>query len=277
MPAIGIDSTNPDSGELLLLSGRDLQALLKPALVIEALQQTYEQLAANRADQGKSLAFVLEGGSAHVKAGLLPGSRSALAAKVNVNLPGNGQARQLPTIQGVVVLADTMTGRPLAIMDSMALTAIRTAATAMLAARYGARPDSRIAAVIGCGEQARYQIEALRASFPIAEIRLFDLDDRKARTLAAAIGMDSMRALPAVSAAAAVEGADICITCTTSKQPVLTEEMPLGACFIAAMGADNPEKSEIDPRLMARARILVDDLEQCAVGPTSPARSRKVW
>ena len=52
MPATGIDSTKPDSGELLLLSGRDLHALLKPALVIEALQQTYEQLAANRADQG---------------------------------------------------------------------------------------------------------------------------------------------------------------------------------------------------------------------------------
>jgi ornithine cyclodeaminase/alanine dehydrogenase-like protein (mu-crystallin family) len=64
--------------------------------------------------------------------------------------------------------------------------------------------------------------------------------------------------------AEAVDGADICITCTTSKQAVLTADLKLGSCFIAAVGADNPEKWEIDPALMARARILVDDLDQCA-------------
>ena len=78
-----------------------------------------------------------------MKAGLLPGSRAALAAKVNVNLPGNFEKRQLPTIQGALLLADTITGRPLAVMDSMTLTAIRTAATAMLAAGFGARKDSK--------------------------------------------------------------------------------------------------------------------------------------
>ena len=173
--------------ELILLSGRDLEALLKPRAVIEALQQAYRDLAANRADSGKSLAFTIDGGSAHVKAGLLPGSRAALAAKINVNLPGNFEKRQLPTIQGALLLADTITGRPLALMDLMTLTAIRTAATAMFAARWRAQ-GFKIAAIIGCGMQGRYQAEALKAAFPVREIRVFDQDKARARAFASAIG-----------------------------------------------------------------------------------------
>ena len=71
---------------------------------------------------------------------------------------------------------------------------------------------------------------------------------------------------PAPSVRAAVAEADICITCTTSKSPVLTEDLDLKGCFVAAVGADNPEKHEIAPGLMRRARILVDDLEACASG-----------
>jgi ornithine cyclodeaminase/alanine dehydrogenase-like protein (mu-crystallin family) len=255
-------SKNAD--DLVLLSGRDLQILLNPKAVVEALRQVYCDLAANRADGGKSLAFVIEGGSAHVKAGLLPGSRSALAAKVNVNLPGNWEQRQLPTIQGAVLLVDAITGRPLAVMDSMTLTAIRTAATAMFAAGFGARKNSKVAAMIGCGMQARYQLDALLACFAIEEIRLFDTDEARARAFVARIDRADIRAASAQTVAEAVDGADICITCTTSKQAVLTADLKLGSCFIAAVGADNPEKWEIDPALMARARILVDDLDQCA-------------
>ena len=256
-------STAPN---LVLLSGRDLQTLLNPKSVVEALRQAYRDLAANRADGGKSLAFVLEGGSAHVKAGLLPGSRAALAAKVNVNLPGNWDKRRLPTIQGAVLLADALTGSPLAVMDSIVLTAIRTAATAMFAAGFGARKDAKIAAIIGCGMQARYQVDALRACFAIRDIRVFDSDETRARTFAAEIGKAGVAAVAARTISEAVDGADICITCTTSKQAVLTNGLNLAGCFVAAVGADNPEKWEIEPALIARARILVDDLDQCATG-----------
>lgn len=220
----------------------------------------------NRSDYGKSLGFTVEGGSIHVKAGLLPGSRSALAAKVNVNLPNNWKTRQLPTIQGAVLLVDAVTGRPLAIMESMALTAIRTAATAALAAKFGVRSNARRAAVIGCGAQARYQVNAMRACFSIEQMCVFDIDQARARAFAAAIADADMCATPAPSVSAAVDGADICITCTTSKQAVLTNDMMLAGCFVAAMGADNPDKCEIDPAPMGRSRILVDDLEQCAAG-----------
>ena len=140
---------------IVLLSGRDLKRLLRPENTIAALRGTYAGLA-DRGDQGRSVGFTVEGGSIHVKSGLLPGSHLAFASKVNVNLPENAKLRGLPTIQGIVVVSDARDGRPLAVMDSIALTGIRTAATAVLAAQYGARRDSTRAAIIGCGTQARY-------------------------------------------------------------------------------------------------------------------------
>ena len=254
------------SRDIILLSGHDLRRLLRARPAIEALRETYAALADNRADQGRSIGFVVERGSIHVKAGLLPGSHLAFAAKVNVNLPDNWEKHRLPTIQGVVVIADARDGRPLAIMESMTLTGIRTAATAALAAGFGARKESKRAAIIGCGAQASYQLEALRTVFPLEDVRVFDLDRARAEAFAADASMTTCPVTSVPSVRAAAEGADICVTCTTSKSAVLTDDMDLVGCFVAAVGADNPEKLEIAPALMGRARVLVDDLDACAAG-----------
>jgi len=209
---------------------------------------------------------MIDGGSIHVKSGLLPGSHLAFASKVNVNLPDNWKLRQLPTIQGVVVVSDAKDGRPLAIMESMALTGIRTAATAALAAGYGARKHSKRVAIIGCGAQASYQLEAIKAVFPVETVRVFDVDAARAEAFARANSTATCSAAPAPSVRDAVRDVDICITCTTSKSPVLTDDLDLRGCFVAAIGADNPEKHEIAPALMRRARVLVDDIEACASG-----------
>src|SRR5215470_5939836 len=171
-----VQSVAPAPCEIVLLSGHDLRRLLNPKVVIEALRETYAALADNRGDQGRSVGFTIEGGSIHVKSGLLPGSHLAFASKVNVNLPENWKQRGLPTIQGVVMLSDARDGRPLAIMESIALTGIRTAATAALAAGYGARRDSKRAAIIGCGAQARFQLEAIRSVFALKTVRVFDVN-----------------------------------------------------------------------------------------------------
>ena len=252
--------------EIVLLSGRDLRRLLNPTIVVAALREAYASLADNPGDQSRSVGFVIAGGSIHVKSGLLPGSHLAFAAKVNVNLPENWKLRELPTIQGVVVLADAKNGRPLAMMDSMTLTGIRTAAAAALAAGYGARKHSRRAAIIGCGAQAEYQLAAIRAVFPLETVRVLDIDGARADAFARANSTPTCAVTRASSVREATSDVDICITCTTSKSPILTEDADLNGCFVAAMGADNPEKHEIAPALMRRARVLVDDFEACASG-----------
>jgi ornithine cyclodeaminase/alanine dehydrogenase len=114
-----VQSVAPARSEIVLLSGHDLRRLLNPKVVIEALREAYAALADNQGDHGRSAGFMIDGGSIHVKSGLLPGSHLAFASKVNVNLPDNWKLRQLPTIQGVVVVSDAKDGRPLAILDSV--------------------------------------------------------------------------------------------------------------------------------------------------------------
>src|SRR3954449_12102412 len=104
-------SVAPAPGEIVLLSGHDLRRLLDPKLVIEALRESYAALANNPGDQGRSVGFMVDGGSIHVKSGRLPGSHLAFASKVNVNLPDNQRLHQLPTIQGMVVVSDAKDGR----------------------------------------------------------------------------------------------------------------------------------------------------------------------
>src|SRR5215471_15602105 len=217
----------PASSEIVLLSGYDLRRLLAPRVVIDALRETYRALADNQEDQGRSVGFTIEGGSIHVKSGLLPGSHLAFASKVNVNLPENRKLRQLPTIQGVVVVSDAKDGRPLAIMESITLTGIRTAATAALAAGYGARKHSKRAAIIGCGVQARYQLEAVKAVFPVQMVRVFDIDGARAEAFVRANSTSTCSVTPAPSVSDAVSDVDICITCTTSKSPILADDLQL--------------------------------------------------
>jgi rhodanese-related sulfurtransferase len=100
-------SSRTEHSELVLLSGTDLRRIMPPRQSIEALREAYRALADHRDDRGQSLAFAIDGGSIHVKAGLLPGSRAAFAAKVNINIPGNEARHGRPTIQGVVVMPGT--------------------------------------------------------------------------------------------------------------------------------------------------------------------------
>jgi alanine dehydrogenase len=204
-------------------------------------------------------------GGFHVKIAGLPLSRCYVAAKLNANFPGN-PARGLPTIQGVVVLSDGETGQPLALMDSMEITALRTGAATAVAARYLARPDARVATIIGCGRQGRIQLAALAKVRKLERVYAVDRDPataaRFAEEMSAALALD-------VTAAGTIAEtgprSDICVTCTPSQVPLLGREDVAPGSFIAAVGADNEDKQELDATLMAAGTVVVDSLEQCAM------------
>lgn len=252
---------------LVLLDAARLRAALTPAACLAALEDAYRRLHAAPGDGGRSVAFQAPDGKFHLKAGLYPGTHGYFAAKVNANFPDNARRFGLPTIQGLIVLCDGRDGRPLAILHSGALTGLRTAAAVALAAQYGARPDARCLAVIGCGAQARPQAAALAGVRPVARVLAVDLDPARAAAFARwAQETLGLEAAAVGSVAEAIAASDIAVTCTTATRPIVTSEMVAAGCFLAAVGADNPDKQELDPRLFARARILVDDLDQCAEG-----------
>src|SRR5689334_9853927 len=157
------DSTSPTSHNAgaLLLSRSDIERLLTPDECIAAVEDAFRQHALGNTPRPGILGLHAEDGGFHIKAALLTLERPYFAAKTNANFPHNSARHGLPTIQGVVVLCDAVTGQPLAVMDSMAITALRTAAATAVAAKYLARSACRTALMCGCGAQAASQLRAL--------------------------------------------------------------------------------------------------------------------
>ncbi|HYC61358.1 MAG TPA: ornithine cyclodeaminase family protein [Thermoanaerobaculia bacterium] len=231
--------------EVLVLSAQDVRALLTIDECIAAVEDAFRARAIGPA----SLSLHVDGGAFHVKAAAID---KAFAVKVNGNFFDN-PARGLPRIQGVVMFADATNGRPLAILDSIAITILRTGAATAVATKYLARRDARTLLICGCGLQGRISIESIRRVRDIGELLLFDVDRPRAESLARDSGgtvVDS------------IVPADIIVTCTPSRRAFLGDAPP--GAFIAAVGADSSEKQELEPALMASSTVIVDDLAQCA-------------
>ena len=257
---------NHGTAATLLLTRSDVAAVVDTDSCIAAVEDAFRAHAEGRARGPASLGVVTDDGSFHVKAAGLRDGSGYFAAKTNANFPGNPARHGLPTIQGVVVLCDDQTGRLLAVMDSMEITVLRTAAATAVAAKYLARSDSEVLTLCGCGAQATAQIRALRRVLPLKRVLAFDPDPRRIDGLAREIARDSDMTVEAGSdLPAALHKSDIAVTCTPSHIPFLKRDEIRPGTFVAAVGADNPDKSEIEPALMAAATVVVDILDQCAV------------
>ena len=159
---------------------------------------------------------------------------------------------------------DAVTGEPRALLDSASLTALRTAAATAVAARWLARPESATATLAGCGVQGRAHLAFLAATLPkLRLVRLHDPDaEAVGATLAAAAAL-GLAAEPAGNLAAACRESDVCVTCTPSRRPLLDAADVSPGAFVAGVGADNEEKHELAPGLLARAAVVTDVLAQC--------------
>jgi alanine dehydrogenase len=261
-----IAAGNTDSRGTLLLSCRDVAELLTLPECAAAVEEAFRLHASGRALSPAILSVRADGGGFHVKAaGLKLPNRVYFAAKTNANFPGNRERAGLPTIQGIVLLFDGENGTPLAAMDSMEITILRTGAATAAAAKRLARPDSRVATICGCGEQGRVQLDALRLALPLERAWAFDADPERARRFAEERSRAlSIRVEPAADLAAAARASDVVITCTPSRKALLADrDVPAGV-FLAAVGADSADKQELDPRILRRAKVVVDSLDQCA-------------
>lgn len=156
-------------------------------------------------------------------------------------------------------------GRLLAIMDSRAVTALRTAAATAVAAKHLARASCRSLLICGCGAQALEQLRALTQVRKMARVFAYDLDPARVGAFAQAAGeATGIRVSPVEDLKGAMRESDIVITCTTAKRYFVTAGMVGPGTFIGAVGADNEEKQEIAPELLARSKLVTDLTEQAA-------------
>ncbi|MEO8145461.1 MAG: ornithine cyclodeaminase family protein [Betaproteobacteria bacterium] len=252
----------------LLLSRGDVERLLTPDACIAAVEDAFRQLALGQVPPPGILGMHSGDGGFHVKAGFLALDRPYFAAKLNANFPQNAIRNGLPTIQGAVILSDAGNGAPLAIMDSISITALRTAAATAVAAKYLAREECGTALICGCGGQAAAQLRALLRVRRPRQVLAYDQAAAKAAAFAISLGKEL--AIPIVAApnlAEAVGQSDLVVTCTTAQRFFVTRKMVRPGTFIAAVGADSESKQEIDPDLMAQATVVTDLTEQaCRIG-----------
>jgi alanine dehydrogenase len=254
------------AAEILLLTSPDIQTLLNLDECIGVVEHAFRTHGEGRAVPPAVLSMHTEGGGFHVKAGMLELDRPYFAAKVNGNFPENSSRFGLPTIQGVIILCDAGNGTPLAVMDSRDITSLRTAAATAVAAKFLARQDSRTVTICGCGNQGRIQLKALSRVRRVETAFAYDTNGEGALRFSRDLTSDlRMTITPVSDLTAAVRQSDICVTCTTSRQPLLGSDDVSPGTFIAAVGADNPQKQELHPSLMAASKIVCDILEQCAV------------
>jgi ornithine cyclodeaminase/alanine dehydrogenase-like protein (mu-crystallin family) len=252
----------------LLLRRSDVEDLLSLHDCIDAVDEIFRLQGQGKIPAPGILGVRAPDGGLHVKAGLLPGDRNYLVAKLNANFPGNNAHFGLPTIQGVIAVFDAENGVPLAILDSIDITIKRTAAASAVAAKHLARKDSSVATICGCGQQGRAQLRAVLLVLPLTKIYAFDVNERAAMNFRnelspqLKIGIEPVRDL-----ASAIQKSDVCITCTTANEFFVRKEDVRRGTFIAAVGADDVNKQEIDPALIASAKVVADSLEQsCAIG-----------
>jgi ornithine cyclodeaminase/alanine dehydrogenase-like protein (mu-crystallin family) len=249
--------------DTLILTRRDIAELMRVEDYLLAAESAFRALVAGRAHNPPPMHIAGASGAFHAKGASLDNRHVAI--KLNGNFPAN-PARGLPTIQGAILLADANTGVLLAIMDSIEITLRRTAAASALAARHLARKDSARLAICGCGAQAPAQLEALLGVLVLRELRAWDRDRAHAEAFASAAAKKfAIKSIACSKLREATAKADVIVTCTTASAPFLDVDGVPGGAFIAAVGADNPEKNEIAPALMAKGKIVVDVPAQCAI------------
>ena len=188
-----------------------------------------------------------------------------VAVKVVNCHPENRKRHGLPTVMATIILIDPRTGAPKAIMGGTTITALRTAAAGAIAAKYLANPNPKTVGFVGAGTQARTQLMGLQLVFEtIEEVRVWDLNEKAAVKYVEEMKMkySQVNICSVKSIENAVQGADIIVTATPSRKPLVSADWVNEGTHINCIGADAPGKQELDSAILVKSKIVVDDWEQ---------------
>jgi ornithine cyclodeaminase/alanine dehydrogenase-like protein (mu-crystallin family) len=245
-----------------ILSGQEVRQALPMGQAVEVMKRAFAQLSTGQAEVPLRVGLEVprhRGVTLFMPAYLAADDQ--MAVKI-VSVFNDNPALGLPLIHALVVVVDAVTGRPRAVMDGTALTALRTGAASGAATDVLARPDARRAAVFGAGTQGRTQLEAVCAVRPIEEACVYDVAADRAGAYAEEMGQAlSVPVRVAGTPEEAVRQADVICTATTATSPVFDDADVQPGTHLNAVGAYTPEMQEIPVETVLRARVLIDQRE----------------
>jgi ornithine cyclodeaminase/alanine dehydrogenase-like protein (mu-crystallin family) len=253
---------------VLVLGEAEVGEHLAMGECIAAMERALGELA--RGESYMPLRLAMRGPGASGLLGLMPAYRGGAAPVYSlkaVGVFGENPRIGLDAHQGIVALFDGGNGLPTAILNASAVTSIRTAAVSALATRLLAREDAGVLAMLGSGVQAQAHLRALLLVRPFREVRVFSPNAEHTGALVAAASEElggDVRFEAAASAREAVEGADVVVTATNSRTPVLERAWLADGSHVNAIGASVPSARELDVKTIAAAELFVDSRESAA-------------
>ena len=263
-------STQHASVRTLLLTGKQVKKLLDMKDVLGAVENAYRHKGLGKVQMPPKAYLFYEkfNGDLRTMPSYVEDMDVSAVKIVNVH-PDNAKNFGMRTVMAVLVLVNPHTGAPLAFMDATHITDMRTGGASAIASKYLARPNPKILGMIGCGNQARTQMLALITQFGhFDEVRLFDMFPEKSKALAREFRRhykEQVGKIKAVqNAKDCVIDSDIVVTVTSARAPVVLDEWVKDGTHFNCMGADAPGKQEMDPKILKRARLVIDDWEQAS-------------
>ena len=247
---------------MLVLSEREIQALISIEDIVTALEQAHVQYSTGKAVMPVRLVMSLPEIQGRITS--MPGYLSqdkALGMKV-VTFFQNNPKRNLPAILATIMLFSTETGKIMAAMDGSYITAMRTAAASAMATKLLANPETPVLGILGAGVQARAHIQALCRVRRLNKIKIYSPSGASAtrvkHELEAAVGVAIELAN---SPEEALHDADLIVTATTAKEPIVRPDWVKSGAHVNAVGSHRPDFREIDGATLARSKIFVDSRE----------------
>jgi thiomorpholine-carboxylate dehydrogenase len=240
-----------ETGQPLFLNEEQVRKHLRMSDLVPAMEKALVDFSSGKVTQPVRSVIKVDVAAATGFLGLMPAhTPDGLGLKAVTFYPSNAE-RGIPTHMATIFLVDTQTGTPLAIMDGRLITEMRTAAVSAAATKLLASPDAKVLAILGSGVQARSHMEALRLVREFDTIRVWSPTPEHANRFASEIGATAM------SAEEAIRGADVIVTVTSSKTPLLQGSWLKPGCHVNAIGACRPDWRELDDEAMSNV-VFVD-------------------
>jgi alanine dehydrogenase len=249
----------------LILSRTDMMGLVTPAEYVSCVEQAYRMHGAGRYYMDPKGHIVLDKypGEWEAMPSYIEEPEAAACKWVSIR-ERNREKFDLPTVFSILIYTHPETGFPLAICDGSYHTVMRTGASAAVSAKWLARKNAKKLAIVGAGHMAEGTLATCATVFAWDEVRIWS---RSQATLDEFVRDQAPKYRFPIHAsrdlAEVVRGADVVVTVTPAREPLVKDEWIAPGTHIAAVGADKAGDQELDPRIVQRARIFVDDIRQC--------------
>lgn len=249
----------------LILTRQDVENILTPAVANKTVEKAFKAYSLGYAEMPAKSYLYFPHGDLRSMPAYIYGEGFDIAGVKCVNVHPQNVQSHLPAVMAVIILNDPQTGFPLAVMDGTYLTCIRTGAAGAIAAKYLSRKDSRVAGFVGCGAQAQTQLSCLLEVRNIRKIKLWQFAKDKECVWKFKNWVQKNYGIETIISSIMEDvtmNSDIVITTTPSRVP-LVHCVSTGT-HINAIGADAPGKQEINPKILKKAKVVVDDWRQAS-------------